>query len=95
MSMNNISIESVQEFAIATGVTILIITFVIVWVAMFVIAGLKLMFRIMDKIEKKSNSKDSQKIVDLALRFDENGNVLPQKVIKSPMPTTSQQTDQK
>ena len=53
------------------------------------------MFRIMDKIEKKSNSKDSQKIVDLALRFDENGNVLPQKVIKSPMPTTSQQTDQK
>lgn len=50
--MNNISIELAQEFAITTGVTILIITFVVAWVSMFVISGLKLMFRIMDKIEK-------------------------------------------
>lgn len=87
MSMNNISIELAQGLVVSLTITALIAVFVVSW--------LKLMFRIMDKIEKKSNSKDSQKIVDLALRFDENGNVLPQKVIKSPMPTTSQQTDQK
>jgi hypothetical protein len=62
---------------------------VLIWIstfltAVFVIGALSLMFRIMDKITK-ANSKNNQQVVDLALRVDKNGNVLPQRVIK---PTT-------
>lgn len=62
---------------------------VLIWIstfltAVFVIGALTLMFRIMDKITK-ADSKNNQQVVDLALRVDKNGNVLPQRVIK---PTT-------
>lgn len=62
---------------------------VLIWIstfltAVFVIGALTLMFRIMDKITKY-NPKNNQQVVDLALRVDKNGNVLPQREIK---PTT-------
>jgi hypothetical protein len=59
---------------------------VLIWIstfltAVFVIGALTLMFRIMDKITEV-HPKNNQQVVDLALRVDENGNVLPQRVIK-------------
>ena len=74
--MSRIIIESAQGLAVSLTITALI--------AVFVIGALSLMFRIMDKITK-ANSKNNQQVVDLALRVDKNGNVLPQRVIK---PTT-------
>lgn len=50
--MTKTVLELAQELAIATATTILILFFVVAWISMFVVAGLKLMFRIMDKIEK-------------------------------------------
>jgi hypothetical protein len=59
---------------------------VLIWIstfltAVFVIGALTLMFRIMDKITKYI-PKNNQQVVDLALRVDKNGNVLPQREIK-------------
>jgi uncharacterized protein YneF (UPF0154 family) len=59
---------------------------VLIWIstfltAVFIIGALTLMFRIMDKIIK-DNPKNNQQVVDLALRVDKNGNVLPQRVIQ-------------
>jgi uncharacterized protein YneF (UPF0154 family) len=59
---------------------------VLIWIstfltAVFVIGALTLMFRIMDKIIK-DKPKNNQQVVDLALRVDKNGNVLPQREIK-------------
>jgi len=68
-----------------TNTAFLTIT-VLIWIstfltAVFVIGALTLMFRIMDKITKY-NPKNNQQVVDLALRVDKNGNVLPQREIK-------------